>query len=66
VSGNKVLLSVDEALDRRDAFAKILYRELFNWILSRVSLFSMEHAKQRIDESVITLLDMFGFEVGLT
>lgn len=73
-SNVKKLKNVDTALDLRDAFAKILYNEIFKWILSRISLFFQSNIcslsnQQKINGNscnaggTITMFDMFGFEV---
>lgn len=52
------LLNLEQALDKRDAFAKFLYDELFKWVLAKITLFlSCSEATGRI-----CLFDMFGFE----
>ncbi|XP_066258344.1 unconventional myosin-XV isoform X2 [Euwallacea similis] len=53
-------LSIDQALDARDAFAKALYAALFNWLVTRVnSIIQRGHLH---DAARISLLDIFGFE----
>ncbi|KAF5306868.1 hypothetical protein FQA39_LY00098 [Lamprigera yunnana] len=53
-------LTIDQALDARDAFAKALYSALFNWLVSRVN--SIVHRGGLHDAVRISLLDIFGFE----
>uniref|UniRef100_A0AAR5QDS3 Myosin motor domain-containing protein n=1 Tax=Dendroctonus ponderosae TaxID=77166 RepID=A0AAR5QDS3_DENPD len=53
-------LSIDQALDARDAFAKALYAALFNWLVSRVNSIIQRGGLQ--DAARISLLDIFGFE----
>lgn len=53
-------LAIDQALDARDAFAKVLYSGLFNWIVSRVN--SIIHKGGTHDALKISILDIFGFE----
>lgn len=52
--------NLDEALNIRDSFAKILYNDLFKWIFTKISLFSQA---QKQSVSLISLIDMFGYEV---
>lgn len=53
-------LSIDQALDARDAFAKTLYSGLFNWLVSRIN--SIIHKGGTHDAHRISILDIFGFE----
>ncbi|KAJ8956705.1 hypothetical protein NQ318_014060 [Aromia moschata] len=53
-------LSIDQALDARDAFAKALYSALFNWLVPRVN--SIVQRGGLHDAARISLLDIFGFE----
>ncbi|XP_044253727.1 unconventional myosin-XV [Tribolium madens] len=53
-------LSIDQALDARDAFAKALYSALFNWLVTRVN--SIVQRGGLHDAARISLLDIFGFE----
>lgn len=53
-------LSIDQALDARDAFAKALYSGLFNWLVSRIN--SIIHKGGTHDAHRISILDIFGFE----
>lgn len=53
-------LSIDQALDARDAFAKALYSALFNWLVTRVN--SIIQRGGLHDAARISLLDIFGFE----
>ncbi|XP_060523322.1 unconventional myosin-XV [Cylas formicarius] len=53
-------LSIDQALDARDAFAKALYSALFNWLVTRVN--SIVQRGGLHDAARICLLDIFGFE----
>ncbi|KAJ8922961.1 hypothetical protein NQ315_001507 [Exocentrus adspersus] len=53
-------LSIDQALDARDAFAKALYSALFNWLVTRVNSIVQRGGLQ--DAARISLLDIFGFE----
>ncbi|KAB0792987.1 hypothetical protein PPYR_12607 [Photinus pyralis] len=53
-------LTIDQALDARDAFAKALYSALFNWLVTRVN--SIVQRGGLHDASRISLLDIFGFE----
>ncbi|KAJ3645965.1 hypothetical protein Zmor_023581 [Zophobas morio] len=53
-------LSIDQALDARDAFAKALYSALFNWLVTRIN--SIVQKGGLHDAARISLLDIFGFE----
>ena len=53
-------LTIDQALDARDAFAKAIYSGLFNWIVSRIN--SIIHKGGTHDAQRISILDFFGFE----
>ncbi|XP_061392176.1 LOW QUALITY PROTEIN: unconventional myosin-XV [Musca vetustissima] len=53
-------LSIDQALDARDAFAKALYSGLFNWLVSRIN--SIVQKGGTHDAHRISILDIFGFE----
>ncbi|XP_037809437.1 unconventional myosin-XV [Lucilia sericata] len=53
-------LSIDQALDSRDAFAKALYSGLFNWLVSRIN--SIVQKGGTHDAHRISILDIFGFE----
>ncbi|XP_022921200.2 unconventional myosin-XV-like [Onthophagus taurus] len=59
-------LSIDQALDTRDAFAKALYSCLFNWLVQRINLIIFKEIKRNgksfENEEKICLLDIFGFE----
>ncbi|XP_055630321.1 unconventional myosin-XV [Toxorhynchites rutilus septentrionalis] len=53
-------LSIDQALDARDALAKALYSGLFNWLVLRIN--SIVHKAGSHDAHRISILDIFGFE----
>ncbi|XP_025836405.1 unconventional myosin-XV [Agrilus planipennis] len=53
-------LTIDQALDARDAFAKALYSALFNWLVARIN--SIVQRGGLHDAARICLLDIFGFE----
>ncbi|CAG7785878.1 unnamed protein product [Allacma fusca] len=52
-------LSIDQSLDNRDAIAKVLYSNLFTWLVARVNriVFNQRDTPERI-----CILDIFGFE----
>ncbi|GMT35446.1 hypothetical protein PFISCL1PPCAC_26743, partial [Pristionchus fissidentatus] len=50
--------TLDKALDFRDSFASILYEELFNWMLARISFFF----KCSESTSTISVIDYYGVE----
>ncbi|XP_049851037.1 unconventional myosin-XV isoform X4 [Schistocerca gregaria] len=52
-------LSIDQALDARDAFAKALYSTLFSWLVSRINQIVFKGTKRT---AAISILDIFGFE----
>ncbi|XP_021936981.1 unconventional myosin-XV-like isoform X4 [Zootermopsis nevadensis] len=52
-------LSIDQALDARDAFAKALYNALFSWLVSRINQIVYKGTKRT---AAISILDIFGFE----
>nr|CAD7393755.1 unnamed protein product [Timema cristinae] len=52
-------LSIDQALDARDAFAKALYNALFSWLVSRINQIVYKGTKRTAS---ISILDIFGFE----
>ncbi|XP_046399408.1 unconventional myosin-XV isoform X2 [Ischnura elegans] len=51
-------LSIDQALDARDAFAKALYSSLFSWLVSRINQIIFKNTRR----TSISILDIFGFE----
>jgi len=52
-------LTIDQALDARDAFAKALYHSLFSWLVARTNQIVYKGSKRA---SSISILDIFGFE----
>ncbi|WWD17048.1 myosin-1 [Kwoniella shandongensis] len=56
----EVPLNVAQASSGRDALSKALYNNLFEWIVSRVNV-SMK--PQSASEYVISVLDIYGFEI---
>lgn len=52
-------LSIDQALDARDAFAKALYSSLFSWLVQRINSIVFKGTKRT---AAISILDIFGFE----
>ncbi|BES99216.1 MyTH4 domain [Nesidiocoris tenuis] len=52
-------LTIDQALDARDAFAKALYSSLFAWLVARINHIVYKGSKRT---SAISILDIFGFE----
>ncbi|CAJ0578142.1 unnamed protein product, partial [Mesorhabditis spiculigera] len=57
-------LTKAEAVRGRDAFAKMMYSNLFNWIVLKInySLASKEQPWKRQQEKFIGVLDIYGFE----
>ena len=54
-------LSVEQALDARDALAKALYSHLFNWLVMKIN--SIVHEPLSKYSASIAVLDIFGFEM---
>lgn len=54
-------LTVESAVDARDAIAKVLYALLFSWLITRVNALVSPHQ----DMLSIAILDIYGFEVAL-
>ncbi|XP_014248612.2 unconventional myosin-XV isoform X2 [Cimex lectularius] len=52
-------LTIDQALDARDAFAKALYSSLFAWLVARINHIVYKGTKRT---TAISILDIFGFE----
>ncbi|XP_054281634.1 unconventional myosin-XV-like isoform X2 [Macrosteles quadrilineatus] len=52
-------LTIDQALDARDAFAKALYSSLFAWLVARINHIVFKGTKRT---AAISILDIFGFE----
>ncbi|KAI5723551.1 hypothetical protein M8J76_007947 [Diaphorina citri] len=52
-------LTIDQALDTRDAFAKALYSSLFAWLVARINHIVYKGTKKT---AAISILDIFGFE----
>ncbi|GMR61444.1 hypothetical protein PMAYCL1PPCAC_31639 [Pristionchus mayeri] len=50
--------TLDKALDIRDSFAAVLYEELFNWMLARISYFF----KCNEPTAIVSVLDYYGVE----
>lgn len=53
-------LTLSQATDSRDALAKAIYSNLFDWLVERINK-SLEVGKQRTGRS-ISILDIYGFE----
>ncbi|ELU02236.1 hypothetical protein CAPTEDRAFT_227847 [Capitella teleta] len=54
-------LTIDQALDARDAIAKALYQRLFSWLVERVNhIVKGPEVRERTNS--IAILDIFGFE----
>ena len=63
VTRNEVLftpLTIDQALDSRDAFAKALYSGLFSWLISRLNSVILKGGTH--DAQRMSILDIYGFE----
>ncbi|XWS27952.1 hypothetical protein CRYUN_Cryun25bG0024500 [Craigia yunnanensis] len=53
-------LTLQQAIDTRDALAKFIYASLFDWLVEQINK-SLELGKQRTGGS-ISILDIYGFE----
>ncbi|GMY31655.1 myosin-2 [Fagus crenata] len=53
-------LTVQQAIDARDALAKFIYSSMFDWLVEQINK-SLEVHKQRTGRS-ISILDIYGFE----
>ena len=68
VVGNKLgavekMHTVEQAVYGRDAFAKAIYERLFTWIVSRINAQLEVKVTTPGDNSVIGVLDIYGFEI---
>ena len=54
-------LSVEQALDARDALAKAIYSHLFNWLVMKINSIVYESLSKY--STSIAVLDIFGFEM---
>eukprot|EP00731_Ephydatia_muelleri_P007717 Em0004g55a len=66
--GNKLLVvekghTLEQANYGRDAFAKAIYDHLFTWIVSGINQRLEVKTTRRQDNSVIGVLDIYGFEI---
>ncbi|KAI0507448.1 hypothetical protein KFK09_013573 [Dendrobium nobile] len=53
-------LTLQQAMDTRDALAKSIYDSLFEWLVDQINI-SLEDGKRRAGRS-ISILDIYGFE----
>ncbi|XP_051774892.1 LOW QUALITY PROTEIN: unconventional myosin-XV [Erpetoichthys calabaricus] len=51
-------LSVESAIDARDAITKALYSVLFNWLIDRIN----EWLAPKVMDSTVGIVDIYGFE----
>lgn len=68
VVGNKLgavekMHTVEQAVYGRDAFAKAIYERLFTWIVSQINAQLEVKVVTPGDNSVIGVLDIYGFEI---
>lgn len=64
-SGNEIVikkLSLLEATYSRDALAKLIYSELFNWVVSGINGGLRKCGEGEKDGKFIGVLDIYGFE----
>jgi myosin-5 len=55
---------LQEAINSRDAMAKIIYGKLFEWIVKKINVsISKEMKSQKKKFKFIGILDIFGFEI---
>ncbi|ODM97208.1 Unconventional myosin-XV [Orchesella cincta] len=52
-------LTIDQSLDARDAIAKVLYSNLFSWLVNRINKIVFKGDSNSV---CINILDIFGFE----
>ncbi|VBB33360.1 unnamed protein product [Acanthocheilonema viteae] len=59
-----VPLSIEQALDVRDSLAQLLYEQLFDWILQRINVATMNGCNfvNNNNTATIVLTDCYGFE----
>ena len=58
-----VQLNEGQAVEARDALAKALYAKLFDWLVGAINT-STSRKRDVVKEGIISLLDIFGFEVS--
>ena len=67
-SSYTVPLTHSQCVDLRDALAKSIYSNMFDWLVTRLNIFMQMNAPSRAeddeDELFVGLLDVFGFEVS--
>ncbi|VDO03776.1 unnamed protein product [Rodentolepis nana] len=56
-------LSVQEAVCARDSLAKLIYQQLFNWIVIKCNEALIDRSELQSKENSIGILDIYGFEV---
>ncbi|KYQ93669.1 myosin IF [Tieghemostelium lacteum] len=62
-SSIKVLLNPTQARETRDSFAKVLYDRLFSFVVEKINETIGNGIDQKQIESIIGILDIYGFEV---
>ena len=65
-SSYAVPLTMTQCVDTRDALAKAIYTNQFDWLIARLNEHMKSLATARVDEEhelFVGLLDVFGFEV---
>ena len=55
-------LQVEEAEANRDTISKLVYKNLFDWIVRKVNL-SISREQKDPSSKFIGILDIFGFEI---
>ncbi|CCI42944.1 unnamed protein product [Albugo candida] len=55
-------LAIDQAILARDAIARTLYAQLFDWLVSRINA-SINYNEQNSSSHFIGIVDIFGFEI---
>lgn len=56
-------LQLNEALATRDSIAKLVYKNLFTWLVDRVNLSISNPGASSSNTKFIGILDIFGFEI---
>jgi len=62
-SSIRVLLNTTQAMETRDALAKVLYDRLFSYIIEKINNAISSDIDRKNIESMIGILDIYGFEV---
>jgi myosin-5 len=55
-------LNLKEAVNNRDALAKLIYASIFNWIVDKINVNLASNSLKQKKSSFIGVLDIYGFE----